>query len=79
MEKDKLKPESNNANVLLPTDAYSDVNEIKPKQEQAVIVCDGLDCYELAFWDNKLGFINQHGSLPQKFKYWTALSIYACK
>jgi hypothetical protein len=46
---------SNNANVLLPTVVYSNVNEIKPKQEQAVIVNDGGDCYELAFWDNDLG------------------------
>lgn len=67
------------ANVLLPAGVYSNVNKIKPKQEQPVIVNDGGDCYELAFWDNDLGFINQHGKLPNKFEYWMELPINACR
>jgi hypothetical protein len=80
MENVDLKNETPTfGNVLLPAGVYLNVNEIKPKQEQAVIVNDCGDCYELAFWDNDLGFINQHGKLPNKFEYWTELPVNACR
>lgn len=55
---------------------YNNIETSKPLNEQPCIVCDGNVHYELAFFSEDLGFINERGILPEKFKYWKDLPTY---
>ncbi len=55
---------------------YKSVNVISPIDGQCYVVSDGVSNYNLAFWDDKMGFINQYGPLPNILKFYTELPIY---